>query len=81
MIYGIVAIFLAIPIISIVWCISSLVEYRKAKADNMHNPDTHTEEEIKSLKKNLIISAIVAFVLTGVVVGIIITFALGIVYM
>lgn len=81
MIYGIVAVFLAIPIISIVWFISNLVGYRRAKAYNELNPDTHTEEEIKSLKKSLIISAIVAFILTGVVVGTIITFALSIVYM
>lgn len=81
MIYGIIAVFLAIPIISVVWCISNFIEYRKAKADNTINPDTHSKEEMKRLKTSFILSVIVAFILTAVVVGSIITFALSIVYM
>ncbi len=81
MIYAIMAMFLIIPIISVVWCISNFIEYRKAKADNMLNPDTHSEEKIKRRKTSFILSVIVAFILVAVVGGTIITFALSIVYM
>ena len=81
MIYAILAMFLIIPIISVVWCISKFIEYRKAKADNTLNPDTHSKEEIKKLKTSFILSLIVAFILVAVVGGTIITFALSIVYM
>lgn len=81
MIYAFIAMFLVIPIMSVVWWISNLVEFCKAKRNNKLNPDTHSKEEIKALKSKLILSSIVAFVLVGVVGGTIVTFALGIVYM
>ena len=81
MIYVFIAMFLAIPIISLIWWISNLVEFCKAKRNNKLNPDTHSKEEMKALKSNLIISSVISFVLVGVVCGTIITFAMGIVYM
>lgn len=75
-----IAMFFAIPLVSIVWCILNLIEYRKAKRESEVSPETH-EEELKKIKIRLIISSVIALVLTSVVVGTIITFALGIVYM
>ncbi len=81
MIYAFIAMFLAIPIISLIWWISNLVDFSRAKRNNKLNPDTHSKEEMKALKSKLILSSIVAFVLVGVVGGTIVTFALSIVYM
>jgi hypothetical protein len=76
MIYAFIAMFLAIPIMSVIWWITNLIDFCKAKKNSETTP-----EEMKSLKSNLIISSVVAFVLAGVVGGTIITFAMGIVYM
>lgn len=76
MIYAFIAMFLVIPIMSVIWWISNLVTFCKAKQNSEITP-----EEMKSLKSNLIISSVVSFVLVGVVGGTIITFAMGIVYM
>lgn len=81
MIYAFIAMFLAIPIISLIWWISNLVDFSKAKRNNKLNLDTHSKEEMKALKSKLILSSVVAFVLVGVVGGTIVTFALSIVYM
>ena len=81
MIYVFIAMFLAIPIMSVIWWISNLVAFCKAKNNNKLNPDTHSKEEMKTLRSKLILSSVVAFVLVGVVGGTIVTFALGIVYM
>lgn len=72
--------FFAVPFVSVVWCILNLIEYRKAKRESEVSPETH-EDELKKIKIHLIISFVIAFVLTSVVVGTAITFALGIVYM
>lgn len=76
MIYAFIAMFLAIPIMSVIWWITNLIDFCNAKKNSEITP-----EKMKSLKSNLIISSVVAFILAGVVGGTIITFALGIVYM
>ena len=76
MIYAFIAMFLAKPIMSVIWWITNLIDFCKAKKNSEITP-----EEMKSLKSNLIISSVVAFILAGVVGGTIVTFALGIVYM
>ncbi len=73
--------FYAIPIISIIWWISNLIKYRQAKHENELNPDTYSKEELKSIKSNLIISSVIAFVLVAIIVGLVVAFAMGIAYM
>ena len=80
-VYAFILIFLAIPILSIVWSISNFINYKKAK-NNHSNTDTfQNKESLRSLRTITVISFIVAFVLTAVVIGTIITFAIGIMYM
>ena len=76
MIYAFIAMFLAIPIMSVIWWITNLIDFCKAKKNSEITP-----EEMKSFKSKLILSSVVAFILAGVVGGTIVTFALGIVYM
>ena len=81
MIYAIIAMFLAIPIIAVVGWVLNLIKYCQAKRENELNPDAYSKEELKSIKSNLIISSVVAFVLVAAIVGLIVTFAMGIAYM
>lgn len=73
--------FLSIPVIAIVYFIVSTVRYTSAKATNKHTPDTFNKEEMKSLKKRLIVSACIAGVLVAVVIAFACLFFIGIAYM
>ena len=81
MIYAFIAMFLAFPILSIVWCISNFIEYRKAKSASGSDDSGQAKDKIRHLKTMSVVSLITAIVLTGVIVGTIITFAIGIMYM
>ncbi len=81
MIYAIIAMFFVIPIIAVIWWISNVVKFRQAKRNNKLNPDTHSKDEIKDIKSNLIISSIIAFVLMAIVVGLVVLYAGIIMYM
>ena len=81
MVYVFVAMFLALPVISIAWCISSSRKYLKAKFNPTPDNSEQYKEKIQHLRAVFVVSLIVALVSTGVVVGTIITFAIGIMYM
>ncbi len=81
MIYGIIAVFLAIPIIAVIGWLLNLIEYCKTKRNIESNPDINKKDALKPIKTNLIISSVIAFVLVAIIVGLIITFAMGIAYM
>lgn len=76
MIYMIIAIFFAVPIISVISWVLNLIKYCQAKRNSELTP-----EEIKPIKSNLIISSVIAFVLVVIIVGLIVLFAMGIAYM
>lgn len=81
MFYGIIAVFLAVPVIAVIGWLLNLIEYCKMKRNIESNPDTNKKETLKPIKTNLIISSVIAFVLVAIIVGLIITFAMGIAYM
>ncbi len=81
MIYAFIAMFLAIPIIAIVGWILNLIEYCRTKRNIESNPDIDNKDALKPIKTNLIISSVIAFVLVAIIVGLVVTFAMGIAYM
>lgn len=81
MFYIIILVFFTVPIIAVAGWILNLTKYIQAKRENKENPDTHSKEEMKSIKSNLIISSVIAFILVAIIVGLVITFAMGIAYM
>ena len=81
MIYAIMALFFVIPIIAVIGWVLNLIKYCNARRENKLNPYTHSKEEMKAIKSNLIISSVIAFVLMAVVVGAIVMFAMSIAYM
>ena len=81
MIYAFIAMFLAIPIIAVVGWILNLTEYCRTKRNIESNPDVESKDALKPIKTNLIISSVIAFVLVAIIIGLIVTFAMGIAYM
>lgn len=61
--------FYAIPIASVIFLVVSIVRYIVAKNKNKKIPDTYSESQIKSRKTFLIISAAIAGVMAGVILG------------
>ncbi len=81
MIYAIIAMFFAFPIIAIIYWLSSLVKFTRAKKENKINLDTYSNEEMKTLKSSLIMCSIVAAILSIIVFGTVAMFYMGIIYM
>ena len=79
--YLIIATIFAVPIIAVISWILHLTKYLKAKQEIRTNPDSYGKEEMKAIRTNFIISSVIAFVLIGVIIGLIVIFAIGIAYM
>lgn len=81
MIYAIISMIFVVPIVAIVFWIVSLTKYIRASKENKLNSDAYSTDEIQAIKKEFIITSVVTFVLVAVIVGLVVTFALGIAYM
>ncbi len=73
--------FLSVPVIAIIYFIISLVRYQSAKKKNKQLPDTYNKEEMKSRKRNLIISSCIAGILFAIIIAFVCLFFIGIAYM
>lgn len=70
-----------LPVMSVVGWIFNLMKFIRAKKENSEVPDTHSKEEMKAIRSNLIIASVIAFILVAAVVGLIALFTMGIAYM
>lgn len=81
MIYLAICAFLTVPVLSVIYFISSAVSYNSAKKKNRQNPDTVSEEEMKSRKRSLIISSCLAGFMVVALICVSAMFFVGIAYM
>lgn len=81
MLYLLILIVLGLPIVAAANWIVKLMDYCQAKKENKKNPDTHSTEDMKHIKLSLIISSVLVFVAVAVLVGLVVTFYMGIAYM
>ena len=81
MIYAIISMIFVVPIVAIIFWILSLIKFIKATKENKLNPDAYSTDDMQAIKKEFIITSVVTFILVAVIVGLVVTFALGIAYM
>ncbi len=74
-------IFYGSPIIAIIVSFYKLSKYRNAKLTHIMNPESYTSEDVKDMKKGVIISFVVSAVLIAVTTGILILLGNAISYM
>lgn len=73
--------FFGSPIIAFIVSLYKLSKYRDAKLNRIINPEYYTYEEIKDMKKSVIISFVVTTILTVVLVSILVLLGNAISYM
>ncbi len=73
--------FYGIPIIAIIVAIYKFSKYRDAKLQQIIKPESYTDEDMKDMKKGVIIAFVVALVLVTIIFGIAALFASAIMYM
>lgn len=73
--------FLTLPVLSVIYFISSAVIYNSGKKKNSKNPDTVSAEEMKSRKRSLIISSCLAGFMVVAMISVSAMFFMGIAYM
>ncbi|MBO5420987.1 MAG: hypothetical protein J6A67_03480 [Clostridia bacterium] len=81
MMYLAICAFFTLPIVSVIYFIVSTVGYRSALKKNKQTPDTYSAEEMKSRKRNFIISTCLATFMVVSSVSIVALFYIGIAYM
>lgn len=81
MIYIAICAFLTVPVLSVIYFISSAVSYNSALKKNKLVPDTVSAEELKSRKRSYTLSFILAAFTVGGMIAVIAMFFLGIAYM
>lgn len=69
------------PIIAIIVSFYKLSQYRDAKLNSIIKPESYTDEELKDMKKGVIISFVVAITLTVVLLGTLVLLSSAIAYM
>ena len=78
---GVLLSFFLSPIIALICGIVRTSKYNDAKLQRIIKPDSYTDENIKDLKKSVIVTFITALVLAIIVVSVLILFADDLVYM
>lgn len=73
--------FFGSPIIAIIVSFYKLSQYRDAKLNSIIKPESYTDEELKDMKKGVIISFVVAITLTVVLMGTLVLLGNAIAYM
>lgn len=74
-------IFYGSPIIAVIILFYKLFKYRNAKLNSIIKPELYTDEDIKDMKKGVIVSFVVAVTLSAVTTGILILLGNAISYM
>lgn len=81
MVYLAICAFLTIPVLSVIYFITSAVSYSSGKKKNRQNPDAVSAEEMKSRKRSLIISSCLAGFIVTATIAVTAMFYIGIAYM
>lgn len=76
-----ILIFFGSPIIAFIVSFYKLSKYRDAKLNRIINPDYYTDDEIKDMKKGVIVSFVVATILIIVIMSILVLLGNAISYM
>ncbi len=76
-----IAVFFGIPALLTAYFIVSLVRYLKAKKAVKNNAGTFSDEQIRSRKKNLIVSSVLFGLMIASVITMIILLSISIAYM
>lgn len=69
------------PIIAFIVSFYKLSQYRDAKLTSIIKPESYTDEDLKDMKKGVIISFVVAIALTTVLMGTLVLLGNAIAYM
>lgn len=76
-----ILIFFGSPIVAFIVSFYKLSKYRDAKLNRIINPDCYTNDEIKDMKKGVIVSFVVATILMIVIMSILVLLGNAISYM